>query len=113
MGTDLTGRKTIKGRFKPGQSGNPAGRPRGARSRLNEAFWEAIRADFEKHGVRTIETVRETMPDKYLAIVAKDPVTSVAIAALSNPLDEWSNEKLDRAFEALDAMLAREAETLQ
>jgi len=72
-----------------------------------------MRADFEKHGIATIETVRETMPDKYLAMAAKDPVTSVAIAAASSPLDGWSDESLDRAVEALGAMLEREAETLQ
>ena len=33
--------------FKPGQSGNPKGRPKGARNRLGTQFLEALEADFK------------------------------------------------------------------
>ena len=36
--------------FKPGQSGNPKGRPKGARNRLGTQFLEALEADFNKFG---------------------------------------------------------------
>lgn len=56
--------------FKPGQSGNPAGRVKGSRNKLGEAFIEALHADFSKHGVDVIETVRTEKPDQYLKVVA-------------------------------------------
>ena len=40
-------------RFKPGQSGNPLGRPKGARNRLGTRFLEALEADFSKFGTRS------------------------------------------------------------
>ena len=40
-GPEITGREQGTGRFAPGQSGNPAGRPRGARNRATQAA-EAI-----------------------------------------------------------------------
>ena len=66
---DDTGKKEGN-RFKPGQSGNPAGRPKGARSKLGEAFLKEMLADFEKHGGDVIETVRVEKPDQYLKVVA-------------------------------------------
>lgn len=56
--------------WKPGQSGNPAGRPRGSRNKLGEAFIQALYDDFTQHGVEVIEKVREDKPDQYLKVVA-------------------------------------------
>jgi hypothetical protein len=56
--------------FKPGQSGNPAGRKPGSRNKLGEAFIEALYDDFNAHGVEAIKTVRDQKPDQYLKVVA-------------------------------------------
>lgn len=56
--------------FKPGQSGNPRGRPRGARSRLGEDFIRALADDFEQHGAAVIEKVRTERPAVYLRVIA-------------------------------------------
>ena len=42
MEPENTGPKQADTWFKPGQSGNPAGRPKGARSRLQENFLAAL-----------------------------------------------------------------------
>jgi hypothetical protein len=41
------------GYFKPGQSGNPEGRPKGSRHRLSEKFLAELAADFEAGGARS------------------------------------------------------------
>jgi hypothetical protein len=57
-------------RFKPGVSGNPAGRPKGSRNKLAEFVLEAMAADFKKHGKAVIEKVRAEKPADYLKVAA-------------------------------------------
>ena len=59
-----------RGHWKPGQSGNPAGRPKGARSKLSESFLKALSEDFATNGIEVIEKVRSSRPHEYLKIVA-------------------------------------------
>jgi hypothetical protein len=56
--------------FKPGQSGNPKGRPKGARNRLGIQFLEALEVDFNRHGAQAIAQVREKKPEVYMRVVA-------------------------------------------
>jgi hypothetical protein len=56
--------------FKPGQSGNPKGRPKGARNRLGTAFLEALEGDFNQFGPQAIAQVREKKPEVYMRVVA-------------------------------------------
>jgi len=56
--------------FKPGQSGNPKGRPKGARNRLSTQFLEALEADFNRFGPQAITLMRERKPDIYIRVVA-------------------------------------------
>ncbi|HME27055.1 MAG TPA: DUF5681 domain-containing protein [Acetobacteraceae bacterium] len=57
--------------FRPGQSGNPAGRPKGARHRLGERFLQAMADDFAEHGADVIRQARNSDPTAYLAIIAR------------------------------------------
>jgi hypothetical protein len=59
-----------RGQWQPGQSGNPAGRPKGARSKLSESFLKALAEDFDSNGIEVIEKVRKARPHEYLKIVA-------------------------------------------
>jgi hypothetical protein len=56
--------------FKPGQSGNPGGRPNGARTRLQGDFLNALAAHFAEHGKDAIERVYQKNPVAYIKAVA-------------------------------------------
>ena len=56
--------------FKPGQCGNPKGRPKGARNRLGSQFLEALEADFNQFGCQAIALVREKKAEVYIRVVA-------------------------------------------
>ena len=63
-------KKNLRPAWKPGQSGNPAGRPKGARSKLSEDFFKALSADFAKHGIKALETMRKDKPQDYIRAIA-------------------------------------------
>ena len=56
--------------WRPGQSGNPAGRPAGTRNKLGEAFIAALADDFAQNGVDVIRATRVRFPAAYLRLVA-------------------------------------------
>ena len=49
---------------------NPAGRPKGSRNKLSDAFLQALADDFEAHGKGVVEKVRTERPQDYLKIIA-------------------------------------------
>ena len=71
MTADNTAPKQRIGRpFKPGQSGNPKGRPKGARSRVSESLLEGLAQHFETKGKNAIDVVFKERPHDYLKIIA-------------------------------------------
>lgn len=73
--------------FKPGQSGNPAGRKKGARNKLDELFVKALYEDFKSGGVKAIEKCRDEKPDVYLNVIAKVLPKQVDVKADSSITD--------------------------
>ena len=56
--------------FKPGQSGNPAGRSKGSKNKLTENWWADLHAAWEAHGRTALDAVATSDPGKFITVVA-------------------------------------------
>ena len=70
--TDNTRAEQIKPwQFKPGQSGNPKGRPKGARNKLSERFLFDMMDLWESKGMQILADVAEKQPEKVLSAMVQ------------------------------------------
>lgn len=93
------GKPPVEHQFKPG---NP-GRPKGSRNKLGEAFISALHDDFQDHGVKAIQEVRETRPHEYLKVVAS--ILPKQLEIKESAFDGISDEQLSAIVAAAAAAL--------
>jgi hypothetical protein len=60
----------LKPAWEPGQSGNPAGRPKGSRNKLEEAFLRDLHTAWGEFGIEAIKTVAKDDPASFLRVIA-------------------------------------------
>jgi hypothetical protein len=96
--------------FERGRSGNPAGGPVGSRHRqqLNGEFIAALLRDFRHGGPKAIERVRRTQPAAYLKILTLLCPREHKVEH-RNLIKAMTDEQIEQAIEAIQAMLAAQA----
>lgn len=88
--------------FKPGETGNPGGKPKGSRNRLQGAFLNALADDFDAHGRKAIVEAREKDPMGYVKAIAALMPKQVE---QSQPLDDLTDAELTAGIALLRARL--------
>jgi hypothetical protein len=99
MASDKTDPKQKPHLFKPGQSGNPNGRPKGARNKFGEAFLNDFLEDWEANGAQAIQTMRSERPHEYVKVAAS--ILPKELNVKVSEFDELTDEQLDRRINAL------------
>lgn len=90
--------------WKPGQSGNPKGRPQNAKQKLSDSFLADMLTAWEARGKEAIEKVINERPHEFIkavaAIVPKD------INVKTSTVQELSDDELIAALAALRSAVA-------
>ena len=85
--------------WKPGQSGNPKGRPKNARQTLSDKFLAAMLLAWEDQGKSAIDRVIEERPHEFIKAVAA--ILPKEMTIRTEPVQELSDDDLTIALIAL------------
>jgi hypothetical protein len=95
---ESTGGKQVTGReltqFKPGQSGNPKGRPRGSRNKLSEDFFRDLCNAWASYGKPALTTAAMTSPTEFVRVVAGLMPKDVEVVATQVRAERLSDNEL-------------------
>jgi hypothetical protein len=90
--------------WKPGQSGNPKGRPKGSRNKLSEEFFRDLCDAWQAFGKPALETMAMLYPAEFVrmaaSLIPKEP------EAITTPvIERMSNAQLDALIAELQSGL--------
>jgi hypothetical protein len=101
---DTVGRSVIGRPFKPGQSGNPAGRPKGSRVKLEEVMLADMVEAWKLYGKDALRITAEKEPAKFVqAHIAALPKQTQTTRI--HKLEMMTDKELVEALEQADAVI--------
>lgn len=98
---------TLAPAWRPGKSGNPAGRPKGSRNKLGEAFIADMYEAWQAKGKETIDRVIEERPHEFIKAVAG--ILPKELNVNTQPVQELSDDELAAALVTLRSLVASQA----
>jgi hypothetical protein len=80
--------------YKPGQSGNPKGRPKGSRNKLSEQFFRDLCDAWQAFGKPALMTAAWTHPLEFVRVVAQLMPKDVEVTATNIRAERMSDDEL-------------------
>ena len=80
--------------YKPGQSGNPKGRPKGSRNKLSEEFFRNLCDAWQAFGKPALMTAAWTHPVEFVRLVAQLMPKDVEVTATNIRAERMSDDEL-------------------
>ena len=109
MPEDKRGKHLVAHQWPKGVSGNPGGKPKGTRNGLSGDFVNALAEDFERHGPKAIERMRQRDPAAYCKIIAGLLPKQFERV---DPLQELSDQELSAQIDYMRSLMKGAAEKL-
>src|SRR4029079_19478583 len=91
--------------FKPGQSGNPNGRPKGSRNRIAELLLDDLCTAWAEHGRDAIARMLKQRPGDFVKVVV-----SLVLVGEASPLASLSDDELETLIGSVRALQAKSEE---
>ncbi len=91
-------------KFKPGQSGNPSGRPKGSKNALQEAFINDVKDAWEAKGAKAIADMIEKNPGDFVKMCAGLMPKDVTLNF--NDRNEMTDDELIASIRSLTATIS-------
>ena len=105
---ESTGGKQVTGReltqFKPGQSGNPKGRPKGSRNKLSEDFFRDLSEAWTAFGKPALMTAAWTHPVEFVRVVAQLMPKDVDVTVTNIRAERMKSSELEALIEQYGGM---------
>jgi hypothetical protein len=98
--------------FQQGVSGNPGGNRHRTRHLLNQEFMQALLLNFRHQGKKAIEKVARNQPAAYLKILALLVPREMKVEH-TNSIKQMTDEQIEAAIEAIQAMLEQQAKVIE
>ncbi|MBK8752942.1 MAG: hypothetical protein IPL99_15510 [Candidatus Competibacteraceae bacterium] len=86
--------------YKPGQCGNPNGRPMGSRQKLTDTFIKDLANHYEREGHKAIERVLDENPVAYLQIICRLLPKDISLTVSNDLSNTLPPDQLKRIAEA-------------